>query len=158
METRSHKIVIEPLNKNTIDWFVNVAAVRMLEDEVKDSRLINHESLTKLAKLGMKDSTAFIAKCDDECVGAIGGLLLPNLFNPDLKSLTEIFWYVLPEFRRTRAGYLLLKAFDAKGKEVADFINMCLLFDSPVSIESLEKRGYILKEFSFSKDNMNGCR
>ena len=153
METQSHKITIEPLTSETLDWFVDVAAVRMLTDEVKDTRLINRNTLQKLASLGMESGTAFVAKSGDKCVGAIGGLVVPNLFNPELVSLNEVFWYVLPEFRKTRAGYLLLKAFDNKGKEVADFTNMCLLFDSPVSIESLEKRGYMLKEFSFSKDN-----
>lgn len=150
---QSRKITVEKLSPQTFDWFVNTAAVKMLSDEVKDTRLINISQIEYLAKLGMEAETAFVAKQGEECIGAIGGILQPNIFNPDLKSLTEIFWYVLPSYRKTRAGYLLFKAFDEVGHRKANYTNMCLLFDSEVSIEGMEKRGYVLKEFAFSKEN-----
>jgi len=78
---------------------------------------------------------------------------LPNVFNPSLTSLSEVFWYVLPEYRNTRSGLLLLNAFDKCGQEQADETNMCLLIGSPVATKSLEKRGFEMKEIAFRKGN-----
>jgi hypothetical protein len=74
------------------------------------------------------------------------------LFNPDIKTLAEIFWYVSPEHRQTRAGALLLLAFNKKAEEVADEATLSLLSSSEIKIESLEKRGFLLSEFAFRKE------
>lgn len=151
METQSLKVEIEVLSDKSLDWFVNVAAVSMLREEVKRPELINIEQLNKLAIMGMGAGTAFVSRIGNSYTGAIGGILTPNLFNPDLICLAEIFWYVLPEYRNTRSGLMLLNTFDACGQEKADETNMCLLVESPVSIKSLEKRGFEMKEISFRK-------
>lgn len=151
METQSHKVEIEVLSDESLDWFVNVAAVDMLRNEVERPELINIAQLTHLATLGKNDGTAFVSKIDNKYTGAIGGLLLPNIFNPDLKALSEVFWYVLPEYRNTRSGLLLLDAFDKCGQEKADETSMCLLMGSPIATKSLEKRGFEMKEIAFRK-------
>ena len=151
MEMQSHKVTIEVLSDDSIDWFVNTAAVDMLRYEVKRPELINIDQLYALARKGKDDSTAFVTKIGNKYTGAIGAILTPNLFNPDLSTLAEVFWYVLPEFRNTRSGLLLLKALEQCGKEKADETSMCLLVDSPISIESLEKRGFEMKEIAFRK-------
>ena len=151
METHLHKVEVEPLSDSSLDWFVNIAAVQMLTHEVKRTELIHMGQLHRLAVMGKESGTAFISKIGNKYTGAIGGLLLPNVFNPDIKTLTEIFWYVLPEYRNTRSGLMLLNTFNKCGMECADEINMCLLMDSPVSTKSLEKRGFEMKEVSFRK-------
>lgn len=155
METPLHNTTIEVLTEEHLEWFVEIAAVNMLEDEVKRPELVNLEALYHLARQGMETETAFIAKIGNIPVGAIGGLLLPNIFNPTLTSLVEVFWYVLPEYRNSRAGLLLLNAFTKAGEDKADDATLCLLSDSPIHIKTLEKRGYVLSEFAFRKDNRN---
>lgn len=151
METQSLKMEIVALDNSSLEWFIETAAVNMLTDELKRPELIDLDRLYNLALKGMQDGTAFIAKQGSTYCGVIGGLLHENIFNPKYKTLTEIFWYVLPEYRNGRAGALLLKAFDNRAKEIADDSTLCLLPSSEVNISSLEKRGYKLNEYAFRK-------
>ena len=155
MEIQLPKTIVEVLTEDYLPWFVEVAAVNMLEDEVGRPELVNLEALYHLARQGMETKTAFIAKNGYTPVGAIGGLLIPNIFNPRFTSLVEVFWYVLPQYRNTRAGLLLLNAFTEVGGDLADETTLCLLNDSELRIKTLEKRGYMMSEFAFRKDNRN---
>jgi GNAT superfamily N-acetyltransferase len=146
-----HSYNTEVLTLDDVVWFVEVAAVRMLTDEVKRPELVNLDNLYKLAMMGVSGGTAFIVKKDGVPVGAIGAILTPNLYNPSLNTLSELFWYVLPEYRNTRAGYLLIKALDERAKEIAHDCTLSLLPSSNVAIKTLEKRGYSLCEFGFRK-------
>ncbi len=151
METKSHKIEIINLDDSSLEWFIETAAINMLKDELKRPELIDLDRLYSLSLKGMKDGTAFVAKNGSSYCGVIGGLLHENIFNPKYKTLTELFWYVLPEYRNGRAGLMLLKAFDNRAKEIADDSTLCLLPSSQVNIGSLEKRGYKLNEYAFRK-------
>jgi hypothetical protein len=149
METKQLKVV--PLTEDDVKWFVEVAAVNMLIDEVKRPELVNLNQLYLLAFTGMQSDTAFVVKKGEECIGALGAIVIPNLFNPDLTTLVEVFWYVLPDYRNTRAGALLLKAFEERANEVADEATLSLLGSSTVNVATLEKRGFMLNEFCFRK-------
>lgn len=151
MGTQLPKITIEPLTRSTLKWFIEVASVRMLAEEVKRPELINLDGMYSVGATILEDDTGFIAREGDGFVGAIAGVLTPNLFNPDLTVLAEVMWYVLPEYRKTRAGLLLLNAFIEKGEQEADETTFSLLKESPIKTETLEKRGFQLSEFSFIK-------
>ncbi len=153
METPLPKMIVEPLTEEDLEWFVETAAVDMLRYEVKREELIDIDNLYRLARMGLETQTAFVAKLDGVCVGALGGLLVPNTFNPNLTSLVEVFWYVLPEYRQSRAGLLLLNAYTEKGEEVAFETTLCLLGSSEIKMKTLEKRGFYLGEFAFRKEN-----
>lgn len=152
METGSHKLIVEQLTEKDLQWFVEVAAVNMLTDEVKRPELVNIPNLYALANKGLSDGTAFVVKKGEVCVGALGSILLPNLFNPQYQTLAEVFWYVLPEYRNTRAGVLLLNAFSDKAEEVSDEATLSLLGSSEINIRTLERRGFMLGEFAFRKE------
>lgn len=151
METQSHKIEIVALDDSNMEWFIETAAVNMLTYELKRPELINLDRIYSLAKKGMEDKSSFLAKHGEQYCGAIGGLLHGNLFNPDHMTLAEIFWYVLPEYRNGRAGYLLLKAFDERAAEVANDSVLSLLSSSEVNVNGLAKRGFTMAESSFRK-------
>lgn len=144
-------ILVQPLGIEDLEWFVEVAAVRMLTEELQRPELVNLERLYQLAAQGANAGTAWVARDFSGNVGALGSILTPNPFNPDIMTLAEVFWWVDPTFRDTRAGYLLLKAFDKKASEVADESTMSLLPSSAVSFRSLEKRGHKLSEVAFIK-------
>ena len=80
--------------------------------------------------------------------GFIAGMISPHLFNPKIKTFTELFWWVKSEFRGTKAGSMLLNEFIEFGKDY-DWTIMTLENDSPVSPESILKRGFKYKEQSF---------
>ena len=86
---------------------------------------------------------------DHGLTGFIAGLVTDHFFNPAIRTLTEVFWWVKEEFRATRAALLLLNAFTDWGREHANWIVMALEAKSPVNERTLEKRGYHLHERSF---------
>lgn len=145
-------IRVKELDYEHSQWFVETAAVNMLVYEVRRPELVNIKNLYNLALQGIKDRTAWVAFKEDIPVGALGSLLLPNVFNPELASLAEVFWYVLPEYRRGRAGLLLLDVFDECGKQRAYDSTLSLLDSSEVNDKTLARRGFYLAEKGYRKE------
>jgi hypothetical protein len=82
--------------------------------------------------------------------GLISGLYTTNFFNPDLKILAEVAWWVTPKYRNTRSGLMLLNEFVKMGKELeVDWITMSLEHHSPVNPKCLAKRGFKSQEHAF---------
>lgn len=151
MEMQSRKYTVELLQLEDIPWFVEVAGFQMLRDELQRPELYNQEHLYNLTYKAHLEKTAFVVKVDGECVGAIGGLLLPNMFNPLMTTLAELVWFVLPDYRHTRVGAMLIKAFD--GLNVSDETTLSLLPTSEVNVKTMEKIGFNLEEYGFRKRN-----
>jgi hypothetical protein len=145
------KYTIEVLADKDMEWFVETACVNMLKYETLREDLVNVDNLYMLASLTAISGTSFVVKVDGVNAGAIGGILSPNLFNPDITTLSELFWYVLPEYREGRVGAMLLNKFLEVGDEQADEISMSLLISSKLKKESLFKKGFVLQEYSFIK-------
>jgi len=156
METQSPNYEVRLLDESSLNWFTDVAAVNMLRYELNRPELVNMRNIYHLANKGLRDKTAFVAYKNGEMCGAIAGLLSPNLFNPDILTLVEIFWYVPEEYRKTRIGYLLLKAFEECGNRLAHETTLSILPHSEVRIESLAKIGFNFEELSFRKKNYGG--
>ena len=140
---------LETLTFNDYVWCVEVAAVRMLVEEVKRPELVDIKNLYLLASKAVEDGTALIVKKDGIPVGALGALLLPNTYNPNILTLAELFWYVLPEHRKSRVGAMLLNGYVELAKERADEATLSLLNTSKVNYSSLEKKGFQLEEKAF---------
>ncbi len=87
-------------------------------------------------------------------VGLICGALHRHMFNPEIRCLTEYFWWVDPEYRNSRAGVMLFQEFDAAGKELVDWVTFSLLENSPDFSGFLEKNGFKLIEKSYLKENV----
>jgi hypothetical protein len=85
-------------------------------------------------------------------VGFIGGALAPHPYNPAIRVLSEMFWWVIPEYRQTRAGLLLLEAFIAHGEAHAEWIHFTLEAKSPVNERTLTKRGFALYERAYLRE------
>lgn len=82
-------------------------------------------------------------------VGFIGGALHDHLFNPAVRVLSELFWWVTPSERGGRAGFMLLSTFTLFGQANADMVVMTLESNSPVKFGTLEHFGYRVKETNF---------
>lgn len=123
----------------------------MLSEELMRPELVNLKSIRDLAKMGMDNETAWVIKKDNQYIGALASLLVPNMFNPEITTLQEVMWYILPEHRKSRAGYLLLKQLEITGEKFADEILLSTLSTSEINNATLEKRGFIHVESSFRK-------
>lgn len=135
-----------------LDWIVNSASVNMIGIELQRPDLIYLPRLYQIVEKGIGEKTFFLAEDGDVPVGVLGSLLSEHLLNPSVKLLTELLWYVLPEYRKTRAGFLLFKYFDNTAKQIAhESVLSILTASSEINIDSLEKRGFKLNEFAFNR-------
>lgn len=91
----------------------------------------------------------WVALLDGEPVGFIAGVLHPHHFNPEVVCLSEMFWWVTPAHRQSRAGWMLLSTFTLFGHGAANLIIMTLEAESPVKFGTLERLGYRVKETNF---------
>ena len=105
----------------------------------------NYNILTSL----INNHLFFVAVKGDELIGFIAGLVMPHLFNPTIKTLQELFWWVKTAHRNSSAGSRLLKAYLDYGKEHCQWVIMTLEENSPVKKESILSRGFKLKETAF---------
>jgi GNAT superfamily N-acetyltransferase len=62
---------------------------------------------------------AFVAE-HDQPFGMIIGYIDQNVWDPEIKVLKELVYWVEPEHRNTTAGYRLLKAYNDKAKELVN--------------------------------------
>ena len=95
------------------------------------------------------EHVVFVAESDKVPVGFIAGVLAPHFFNPAIRHLSELFWWVVPSARGTSAGARLLARFESVGRARADWITMTLEADSPVNPSAMLKRGYRAKETNY---------
>lgn len=86
---------------------------------------------------------------DGELAGFIAGMVGPHHFNPDIKQLTELFWWVPPRSRMTGVGAKLFLEFVAFGKQNCDCITMTLENETQISDAALAKRGFKLTEKAY---------
>lgn len=111
----------------------------------------NEETLKRL-HLMVDQHVVMIAHDDGLRMGFICGMVWPHFFNPKIKVLAEMFWWVDEAYRNGRAGALLFKEFVAWGEANVDWITMSLEEQSPVNQTSIEKRGFKIYERSFLKE------
>lgn len=150
---------VRPANSSDIDWLLGQLASF---SEMFGTRLslFGGSEEYKRATLGTlvaEHVVLVVEQADSEQpVGLMVGTLTPHFFNPKIRVLQELFWWVEPAFRTGRAGALLLKEFLRIGREASDWIIMSLLAASPVKRETLEGLGFIFREQSFVMEVPHG--
>ncbi len=83
--------------------------------------------------------------------GVLGAMKTPHLFNPGVKMLSEVFWWVDPKARGCGAGARLLIAYDNLVVSGYDMGTVSLLENSRVRDESLEELGFKRSDSVFLK-------
>ncbi len=143
-------IFVRPADETDLDWLV--VQLKLFSDFYSTKKpLFGRE---EFVRDGMKAMIAshFVAVAEKEHVGPVGfiaGLLVPHIFNPMIRCLSECFWWVQKEYRHTRAGYLLLINFVDFGKKNADWILCTIEEHSPINPSALLERGFTLKERNY---------
>jgi len=142
------KYTVERATEKDLFWILT-ESVEFLSQVNPD--YVNEEYLPTFVQNLMKAGVVLISKKDGiERTGMIGGAIVSSPFNPNIHILTEIAWWVPEHYRKTRSGYLLLQEFINYGKENNVYsIVLSSLTNTPVSDETFEKRGFILKEKAY---------
>lgn len=114
-------------------------------------KLFGNEDYVRTQVLNvMKNHLLLVAEKEDKTlIGFIGGFFVPHYFNPEIKTLTELAWWVVPSERRSAAGFLLMQGFIDFGKKNSDWIAFGLNEKTPVKPEKLIELGFQPFEHSF---------
>ena len=145
-------IIVRKATNSDSKWILGQLSVFSKFFESKYQLFSGEANETDLATLSfmINDHLFLVAEREDGVLlGLVSGLYSPHLFNPNIKVLTETFWWVDEQHRGTRAGYLLLKEFIRIGREDCQWILMTLEKKSPVHDEALIKLGFKEKEKIF---------
>ena len=116
----------------------------MFRDEGHSSKVLTTIIENHLFYVAVKD----VGERHD-LVGFIAGYFMPHIYNPDIATLTECFWWTRPEHRRSGIGLELLEMYIQFGKKNANWILMTLEDDTPVDPALLISRGFRLKETNY---------
>lgn len=104
----------------------------------------------KVIEVMISEHVFFVAESEQfGPIGFIAGTLEPHLYNPEIVTLNECFWWVDEKHRGSKAGLLLLNEFVQWGKKNVDWIWMTLETESPVKDATLVRRGFKEQERSF---------
>lgn len=115
----------------------------------------DYETSKAIVKTYLKDHVFFVAikrdlaDLSEKVVGFITGLLSPHIYNPSIKVMTEAFWWMNPEHRRSGAGLMLLDKYIEWGQKNVDWIIMAIEDDTPIDEKIFLDRGFRLKEKSY---------
>lgn len=110
----------------------------------------SYESAQEIIFKLIEGQIVLIAETDNsERAGFIAGVLAPHYFNQDIMTLSELFWWVEEKHRGSRAGLMLYNEFVKIGKDLSDWIVICLKFGSPVKEEFFLKRDFKKLDQSF---------
>jgi GNAT superfamily N-acetyltransferase len=95
-----------------------------------------------------------VRKDSKTVVAALGVVFTPDMFSGVLTA-AEVFWYVLPEFRKGGAGLVLLDHFEKSARErKCQEILMVHFAHLGAGLQKLyESRGYTLLEQTFRKES-----
>lgn len=151
--TPNATLVVRAATDNDIPWLL--AELRSFASWYGTRQSLFGDVAHAEALLGHLIETQFVAIAErgPDRLGLIAGTVSPHPFNPDLRLATELWWWVTPDARGTRAGAMLLDAFDqwADDSDV-DWVTFTLEAQSPVRDHTLEKRGYRLMEKQFVRE------
>jgi hypothetical protein len=143
-------MIIRPFKKSDLKWLVTELETFAKEYATKKSLFVDNLTTECLVEEIAENHVMFIAETDGgELAGFISGFQYPHPFNPSIKMLSENFWWVAKDHRRSRAGAMLLKRFVEFGEKYFDQIVMVIEDQSPIDEKHFLKKGFKLKEKSY---------
>lgn len=140
------RVTVRSADQSDIPWLLTQLRVF---DEFSEMDLMPDDDTAVDILLKLIELHPFFIAESDERVGFIAGALHPHPYNPRVIQLTETFWWVDERYRGSRAGLLLLDAFDDFGDSHAHRVVMTREAKSPINERVLTKRGYVLTELSY---------
>ncbi len=87
----------------------------------------------------------------EETVGVILGSIGVNPWTASVREMREIAWYVLPEYRKTKAGIQLYKRYVEYSKELIEGGDICASFVATLVGSGEEVENLVLQDFERSE-------
>lgn len=143
-------VLIRQAKESDIDWLlVELKKFSVFYASKYDLYSKDEKYNRYLLDVLIKSHLFLIAEENELPIGFICGTVSGHFFNPELKTLQEVFWWVKEEKRQGFAGAKLLQAFIDYGKANCQWVVMTLEDGSPVNPDSLLNRGFKPKECNF---------
>lgn len=142
-------ISIRNANQSDLEWIFEECVAFSRAYEAKFSLAGNRDYGIKFISNVIDNHLMLIAVKDGERAGFIAGLVTRHHFNPNIKQLAELFWWVPEKFRGSAVGGKLFLEFVAFGKQNCDCITMTVENHTPITDEALAKRGFKLTEKAY---------
>jgi len=140
---------IRQANPLDFDWVISQLIIFSEFVGTKKPLFGNEAYVRQQLFLISENHVFFIAEKEGNPVGFIFGFFVPHYFNPEIKTLTELAWWVIPSERGTQAGTMLMQAFIEFGKKNSDWIAFGLNEKTPVKPERILGMGFKNFERSF---------
>ena len=138
--------------QNIIDMmrdYANEAPICALKNADKQDRTyVGNLIFTLIAGRG-------VVLVDDDCRGFIAGVVVPNIWCPDVMELRELAWWVEPEYRGTSLGGRLWSEFNKTAQDMLDAGRVKIVCVSAMQTSpslNYEKRGYALLETTYFRE------
>lgn len=146
-------IEIRPANEADLDWLVGELREFDTFYQTK-KRLFGDEQIVRAKMLEVvRTNICLIADKKEagktERIGFIGGLLRTHFYNPEIRLLSQLFWWVIPAQRKTVAASMLMDAFISIGRAHADWITFNISRKCPVKKQSFIRRGFEVSDQVF---------
>jgi hypothetical protein len=155
--TASRKIAIRDARLGDIGWLTGQFRCFAEFFATKHNLMPDEQYVEERLPALIRRGPFFVAEVDEFYpIGFVSGVIAPHAYNPDLRLLHEQFWWVDVAWRGSRAGLLLLNAFNDYGDAHADWVLFGLEEKSPVNPRTLEKRGFHLHERSYLREVDHG--
>lgn len=137
----------------TIDDIPNILPLvhnfaKELQKDILYSKYSIKHSASLLAHLVDTGICLIDIDSDNNVNGVIGGLVSGNIWNPTIKQVDEVIYYVREEKRRSTIGFKLIKEYDKLTKEYP-LSTLKLMHNSPDLTKHYNKLGYELLEKTY---------
>ena len=113
------------------------------------SRFSQKHAATLLNTL-VTSGICYVAEKDGEVVGVTGGMVSPNIWNPSIKQVDEVIFYLRKKARGSTLGYKMIKAYAEDASEY-ELSTLKLMHTSPALDKAYNRLGYYEIERSFMK-------
>lgn len=137
------KIRIRVAVPQDLDWIHS--AIREMATEQEYFRPLYDEVESRKCVEGLiLEGISIVA--EDEKKGPLGfilGTITPHLYNPKLKLLSHLQWWVHPAHRKGIVTHMLFTTFVDIGYKHADVVTLSLRDDVPIKEESLKRYGFM---------------
>lgn len=130
--------------------FLNDTSYNQAEEASRDV-----EHLGKLAFTFIQQGYVWLAFDGEEPVGMLAAVMEPNMWNPKVRQMRELIWYVVPEKRKSTVGGRLFKQYCLKGDELKSQGKINVYFTSMMTSTQacdLESRGFRCTERTYIKE------
>lgn len=130
--------------------FLNETSYNQAEEASRDV-----EHLGKLAFTFLQNGYVWLAFDGEEPVGMLAAVMEPNMWNPKVRQMRELIWYVVPEKRKSTIGGRLFKQYCLKGEELKQAGKINVYFTSMMTSTQacdLESRGFRCTERTYIKE------